>query len=121
VTQAIRIVGLEELDRSLKQMRKEVLKQLRPQLRKAGELVRAEGQTLFSRIDSRSAAGYRVRVRQRGVAVEQTLPRVTGLRGDYGALQMNVGLLPALASKEAEVVEMIDQMVDDASANADLT
>jgi hypothetical protein len=121
MAESIRIFGLDELDRAFQQMRKEVLKELRPQLRQAGEIVRAEGQSLFSRIDVGSAAGYKVRVRQRGVAVEQSLPRVTGLRGDYGALQMNIALLPALQSKEAEVVSKIEQMIEDAASDAGLT
>jgi hypothetical protein len=118
---AVRLIGLDELDKSFRKMRKEVLRELRPQLRKAGEVVRAKGQSLFSPISPKSAAGYKVRVRQRGVAVEQTLPRVTGLRPDFGALQMNRALLPALASSESQVTDMIDKMIDDASGNADLT
>jgi hypothetical protein len=120
MAETVRIIGLKELDRSFKQLRKEVLKELRPQLRKAGEVVRAEGQSLFSRIDARSAAGYKVRVRQRGVAVEQSLPRVTGLRGDYGALQMSVALLPALQTHEKDVSDLVDSMINDAIGNAGL-
>jgi hypothetical protein len=114
MAETIRIIGLNELDSSFRDLRREVLRQLRPKLREAGEIVRAEGQTLFSRIDARSAAGYKVRVRQRGVAVEQTIPRVTGLRPDYGALQMNIALEPALASKEGEVRDLVDGMVNSA-------
>jgi hypothetical protein len=117
---AVRIIGMDDLDKAFKQMRKEVLKELRPTLRKAGEFVRAEWQGQFSRYDARSAAGYKVRVRQRGVAVEQSLPRVTGLRGDYGALQMRVGSA-ALKSQEKAVTEQIDQMIDTASSGAGLT
>lgn len=120
MAEGIRIHGLAELDRSFKQLRREVLKELRPELRKAGELVRAEGQSLFSRISERSAAGYKVRVRQRGVAVEQTLARVTGLRGDYGALQMRVGLEPALAAKGPDVEAAIEKMIAGAIGDAGL-
>lgn len=120
MAESVRIRGLDELNRAFGQLRKEVLKELRPKLREAGDIVRDEGQDLFNRIDARSAAGYKVRVRQRGVAVEQTLPRVTGLRGDYGALQMNVALLPALQAHEQEVNKLIDSMIDDAIGNAGL-
>lgn len=121
MAKGVRIIGLEEVDSALQKMRAEVLKELRPQLRRAGEIVRAEGQSLFNRIDARSAAGYKVRVRTRGVAVEQSLARVTGKRPDYGALQMNVALIPALAARESQVTDLIDHMIDTASSDADLT
>jgi hypothetical protein len=120
VAEYVRIHGIKELDRAFKGLRKEVLKELRPQLRKAGEIVRAEGQSLFSRISPVSAAGYKVRVRQRGIAVEQTLPRVTGLRPDYGSLQMSLALVPALQAHESEVYDMVEAMVGDAINHNDL-
>lgn len=81
-------------------------------LRDAGEPVRSEASALFSAVDARSAAGYRVKVRARGVAVEQTLRRTTGEHGGYGALQMRLALIPALDANENRVVEVLERGVD---------
>ena len=85
---------------------------LRPALKKAAEPVRAEAASRFARYDPRSAAGYKVRVRARGVAVEQSLKRTTGLHPQFGSLQMRQALLPALAEKGDAVRDEIGVMVD---------
>jgi hypothetical protein len=67
----------------------------------------------FSPIDPRSAAGFRTRVRQRGVSVEQSRRRVTGKRGDYGALQMRRALVPALEDKKNQTEREFERAVDE--------
>jgi hypothetical protein len=57
-------------------------------MRESGEIVRSRAAATFSRIDAGSAAGFTTRVRQKGVAVGQRRRKVTGKRGDYGAMQM---------------------------------
>jgi hypothetical protein len=52
-------------------------------------------------------------VRQRGVSVEQSKKRVTGKRGDYGALQMTRALLPAMADKEDETIKAFEHALDE--------
>src|SRR5690348_15316602 len=104
------VKGDKELERSLKGLRKDVLRELRPALRKAAEPVRAEAASLFSRFDDRTAAGFKIRVRQKGVAVQQTIGRTTGLRPDFGSLQMRTALLPALADKGEQVRSVVDAM-----------
>ena len=59
------------------------------------------------------AAGYKVRVRQSGVAVQQSLRKTTGKRPDYGALQMRRALLPALDANEAETMQKVEAALDD--------
>jgi hypothetical protein len=59
-----------------------------------------------------------VRVRQRGVAVEQSRRRTTGLRPDFGVLQMQRALLPALDTKQSEVVDKVEQLLDTLGKNA---
>jgi hypothetical protein len=97
---------------AFRQVRKDTLKMMRPALRRAAEPVRAQAAALFSRYDPHSAAGYKVRVRARGVAVEQSLKRTTGLHPSFGSLQMRQALLPALEDKgeavKAEIVSMVD-------------
>jgi hypothetical protein len=96
-------------DRSSRQVKK----MTRDEFRKIGRIVRDAGASKFDRIDTRSAAGFRVRVRNAGsVTVEQTLRRVTGKRPDYGALQMKVGLVPAIDEKSGEVERRLEQALD---------
>lgn len=92
-------------------------KEARKSLREAAEPVRQEAQDLFSRISAESAAGYRVRVRARGVAVEQSRKRTTGRRPDFGRRQMGVALIPALEKRSNEVVRGLEKMLDDLSGS----
>lgn len=110
--ETVRVRGYREFLRAADRAGRESKKEVRETLRDVGEVVRVEGQRRFERYDTRSAAGYRVRVRARGVSVEQTLRRTTGLRPDYGALQMRVALIPALESKEPEVEKRMEKAID---------
>jgi hypothetical protein len=64
----------------------------------------------------KQAAGIKVIVRQRGVSVEQTLRRTTGLRRDFGEVQMRDALLPALDDNigtiERRTEEFLDSLLD---------
>jgi len=74
----VRVKGLRELQSAFRKMDNDLKKELRSELKEAGQIVQREATSLFSGVDARSAAGYKVRVRARGVAVEQSLPRTTG-------------------------------------------
>ena len=63
-----------------------------------------------------SAAGYRVYVRQRGVSVEQSLRKTTGEHPEFGTLQMEKALLPALYCNEDEVVRRLEDALDKVAA-----
>ena len=86
--------------------------ELRHALRDVGAIVQRDAVSRFSPVDARSAAGFKVRVRQKGVAVEQSLRKTTGRRPDYGSLQMRRALLPALASKQGEVEQELEHALD---------
>lgn len=109
---AVRVKGLRELQRALKDADKELRLAVRAELREAGEIVRREGQALFERYSPKSAAGYRVRVRMRGVAVEQSLRRTTGQHPEFGRLQLREALEPALDAKEGEVMGRLEEALD---------
>lgn len=108
----VRVKGLRELQRDFRKMSKEVSKEIRDGLKEAAESVRAEASSLFSGVDAKSAAGYKVRARARGVAVEQSRRRTTGAHPQYGAMQMRVALLPALERKEGEVAKGVERVLD---------
>jgi hypothetical protein len=110
--ETLRVKGYREFLRASNRAEKESKKFVRESFREAGDVVREEASSLFDDIDARSAAGYRTRVRTRGVSVEQSLRRTTGTRPDFGALQMRKALLPAMESKQDEVEHKVEQAID---------
>lgn len=106
------VKGYREFLRALDRGGKETKKMLRDELRSGGEIVRADAQARFARINQKSAAGYRVAVRQRGVAVEQRLVKTTGKHPEWGVLQMRVALIPASAAKEPEIERHMERALD---------
>jgi hypothetical protein len=110
--ETVRVTGLKELQKALRQMDADVAKELRRELKDAGTVVQQQAISLFSPISAGSALGFKVRVRQRGVAVEQSKRRTTGLHPEFGGLQMRRALLPALESNEDAVVAKVEHMLD---------
>jgi hypothetical protein len=107
-----RVEGYTQLMKALAQAEKSSRKAVRDELRQAGDHVRVDAGQKFTRYDARTAAGYRTRVRQRGVEVEQSLRKTTGLRPKFGALQMRKALVPALNENEDETARAIDAALD---------
>lgn len=98
--------------KSFRDMEKAEAKRQRERLRSVGAIVKTAATALMAPIDARSAAGYRVLVRQRGVAVGQALKKTTGLRADFGVLQMRRALLPALDRNQEELNRQLTEMLD---------
>ncbi len=112
-TGTVRVKGLRALQRDFRRISKDLSKEVRDGLRKAADPVRQEAVALFSPISAASAAGYRIVVRQRGVALEQSRRRTTGLRPDYARLQFARAMAPAVDRKENDVVKGLEQALDD--------
>ncbi len=91
-------------------------KETRAALARAGEIIQADAAQRFDKYSTRSAAGFRTRVRVRGVEVEQSLRKTTGLHPEWGALQMRRGLLPALYDKQDEVEAELEKALDEVTA-----
>ncbi len=102
---------MRELQRDFRKIDKGLAKEVRDGLREGGDIVRVEASSRFTRYDARSAAGYKTRVRQRGVAVEQSIGRTTGKRPDFGRLQMDRALEPALEDKRDQVIDSVDKVL----------
>lgn len=111
--QSVRVEGLKEFMRAVNKADKETKKLVRSRFKQVGEIVRSESASRFSRIDAGSASGFKVKVRTRGVSVEQTRKKVTGKRGDYAHLQQKGTLEPVLRDKQDEVVREVEKAVDD--------
>lgn len=111
--QRVEIRGLRQLQSALKRYDSSLLHELDKELRDAGQVVADSARDRFSSIDARSAAGFRPRVRGFGhVVVEQRRKRTTGLRGDFGSLQMRRALLPAVAENRQQVLDHVEGMLD---------
>lgn len=109
--------GYQELLRALKTADREQRLAVRATLRHTGDATRAAATQRLSAVDARSAAGYKVRVRQRGVAVEQSLKRTTGLHPEWGAYQMRHALIPALEDNEDETNRRMQLALDAVAAH----
>lgn len=110
--QALRVKGYRETLRAFSRAERATKKEARAALREVGEVVRVEAAQRFRDVDAKTAAGYRTRVRQRGISVEQSLRRTTGTRPDYGELQMREALIPAAEAKEAEITKGMEKALD---------
>jgi hypothetical protein len=90
---------------------KEQKRATRKILEQAGESVRRDAQSYFSRINSRTAAGFRTRVRVREIVVEQSVKKTTGKHPEYGSFQMTV-LVRARHLHEDEMMRDLERAFD---------
>ena len=85
---------------------------VRKELRKVGDRVKQAAAVSIAPINARTAGGYRTVVRQRGIAVEQSIRKTTGLHPEWGSYQMRRALLPALMANEDDTVRELEQALD---------
>jgi hypothetical protein len=114
----VRVHGLRELQSALKKADGGLDKMLKAELKKAGDLVKGDATGKGSRYSG--IGPYRTAVRSRGVAVEQSKGKVTGLRGDFGALQMRNVLEPSLQENEAEARRIVEHGLERLISSAGL-
>src|SRR4029077_10549899 len=89
----VEVRGYKELIRASALADKATKREMRATFRKVGDPVKQDAAALFQRYDAGSAAGYKTRVRQRGISVEQSLRKTTGKHPEFGRLQMRKALL----------------------------
>lgn len=107
------VEGLSGLLRALGRCDKATAKLVRDRLRAAGELVRRDAARRFAPYDAKSAGGYRVVVRMRGVSVEQRLRKTTGQHPAFGALQMRRALLPGVNENLDKIETEMGHVLED--------
>jgi hypothetical protein len=111
----LRVLGLREMLIACDNAGKETKKYVRETLRESGDAVKRDAGRKFERYDSKTAAGYRTRVRRTGVAVEQSLRKSaveSRRRPKFGALQMQRALVPALDENEAATERAMEHAMD---------
>ncbi len=109
---AVRIKGLREVDKAFRDMDKDAAKDLRKSLVEAARPVAETAQGLLSRYRGASVRTIRPRAVARGAFVTQGAKKTTGLRGDFGVLQMRQVMEPALEQNEAKVMEGAERAMD---------
>jgi hypothetical protein len=107
----VSVEGFRELMLGLHNAGKDTERYSREALRHAGDAVKEDATRKFSKYDKRTSEGYRVRVRRIGVSVEQSIRRTTGMRPDFGALQMRRALIPALQENTEETMTAMEEAV----------
>jgi hypothetical protein len=114
MAEGLRVDGIANMMQTLSRYDKEALAGLREELRAAGQLVQVEAADRFEKYSPKSALGFRTYVRSTGttVDVEQSIGKTTGLRGDFGVLQMRTALIPSLSDKEAELYASVEAMLE---------
>lgn len=113
----LKVRGYREFLRAVASMDKETKKEVRAAFRQAAQAVRVDATRRFSEYDERSAKGYRIIVRQRGVAVEQRYRKTTGKHPEFGPLQMRKALLPAAVAKAKVVEREMERALDRVAAH----
>lgn len=108
----VRVRNLRETQRALSNVSKESAKELRDALKKAAEPVAQTARSKLSRFPGASVRTVGPRVAARGVFVTQRARKVSGLRPDFGRLQMLEVLEPALDEHTDDVVEAVEDALD---------
>jgi hypothetical protein len=112
VASTLRISGLREVQRAFAKMAITTEVGLRAELLKVAEPVAATAREKISRYPGASIGTIGPRASVTGVFVTQRARKVSGRRGDFGALQMTVGFMPALEEHEEDIVEAAEQALD---------
>jgi hypothetical protein len=81
-------------------------------MKDVGDVVRADAAGRVAPKNARTAAGYKVSVTQKGVAVYQSVPKTTGTGGSWGVYQMIKVLLPARKAQASEINRKLELAFD---------
>jgi hypothetical protein len=108
----VRVKGLRELQSAFRRIDAEAATAVRKDLVETAQPVADAARGKISRYPGASLGTIRLRATTRSVFVTQGKRKVTGRRGDFGALQMRVGLIPALAENSDQIVRGVEQTLD---------
>ena len=104
----VRVHGGKEVQRAFKQVDKHLVTDFGNALKKAAEPVAELARDKVTRYQGASVRTIRTRRQGPRVWVEQGARKVTGKRGDFGALQMRTVLMPALDERADEVFAAVE-------------
>lgn len=107
----IRVNGLREVNRAFARIDKDVAKDVKATLAKVADPVASDAAQRISRYAGASTSTITPIGTMKGVLVRQRQRKRSGLRTDFGALQMR-HLLGALYDHEDEVYERVEATLD---------
>jgi hypothetical protein len=108
----VRVHGYKEFARSVRAADRATQRIVRDELMDAADIVRDDAQRMFKRYSVKTASGFKVSApRVGGVFVEQRLRKVTGKRRDWGRIQKEKALNPALERNANTVEHNVKQAV----------
>lgn len=114
---AVRVRGLRETVSAFRKYDRALGTELRNELKKAAEPVAASAR---SKVTRWQGASTKIAPRASGasVFVRQNARKVTGRRGDFGALQMRRAFIPALQENEEKVLSEVEDALDRFASSA---
>jgi hypothetical protein len=104
----VRVTGYRETMRALNATEKATAKTMKDAQLKAAEPVAESARQKVSEFQGASAGTIGPRVTTTGAFVTQKAKKVTGQRGDFGALQMRTALIPALEEHEDDIADEVE-------------
>jgi hypothetical protein len=107
----VRVTGLKETQAAFRKADKGLAKLVREDLKEAAQPVADSGREKISAYRGAKVSSIRPRVTGRSVFVRQSASKVTGKRGDFGALQWRK-LAEALDENEDKVREGVEEALD---------
>jgi hypothetical protein len=114
----VRVKGLAELTAVFRRLEGDVKNTVRDELKEVARPVADAAKAKIGRYQGAKLNTIRPRVTGRSVFVTQGARKVTGKRGDYGALQMTHGLMPALDENTDRIIRGLDHALDKLGSSA---
>lgn len=109
----LKVLYLRELVQSLNAVAAEIPASLESSISEGAEIIAADARARFEKVSADSASTMLVHKRPGlKTTVEQEHRRVTGLRPDYGALQMRTAFLPAKEANQDKAVSLMQAGLD---------
>lgn len=106
--ETIRVKGYKEAARALGRVNKDAKLALFKGLRDAAEPIAQDARSRLARYQGLQTSTIRPSARVTGVFVVQRAKKRTGLRPDFGSLQMRAGLIPALAEHGDDIIDEVE-------------
>jgi hypothetical protein len=107
----VRVRGLAQVNRAFKKLEGEVAGELKDKLKDLAEPVAADARASISRYVGAQTNTIKPRALTKSVFVTQGARKRSGMRPDFGALQMRI-LLGSLYDNEDEIYEGVDDLLN---------
>lgn len=104
----VHVKGYREVVRALNRVDSETKKTLLKGMKDAAEPIATDARQKLSRFAGLSTSTIAPRAVTNGVYVTQRAKKRTGQRPDFGSLQMQVGLIPALEDNADDIEDRVD-------------